>query len=1305
MAGSEKERHSSGHTSHKLSHAFRTWFRDTEEDGTPLLPHQLSQKYNVRPKILGQGSFAVVKLVADKQTGEQRALKIIAKKPLKDNNEKMLKEEINILGKVDHPNILKMHDLYETKEGVFIVTDYCEGGELFDRLVEKVHFNELDARHVVKQIFSGVEYLHKIGIIHRDLKPENILLKDKADPSDIVISDFGLSRFIPADGLLMTACGSPQYVSPEVLLGKGYGPAVDIWSSGVITYCLLAGYTPFYGEDQPSLFRQIVEMRVEFEPKYWSEISDIAKDFICKCLCPAEKRLTAAQALQHPWLTNLPELHDEKAERGACLKECAKRHGEKAAAKKKLGRAITAMEVVAYLNKLHSLREGHHEVLPSESLENLRGIVDSIKRHRRGPSLPHGDDEIDELDEMVEKAKAQVHVQQEQGYHGALPPAHDSGAGRASRAMQGVERDETHATLSPDEASIGAKAPGSKGGSGMMGVDLVVMSVLMPEGWPSLPKETKDGEAISSAASTSSGKDGSNVNAERDSEPVPAPAPAPMMQAELPASAAKALSMVAAESGLADGPNGDDSVEAASVTSSSPAQSTVTLKPSNAQKSKQQLSVSAPLDNRRRSTETAEERLKRQEKHPQRHGSYTPRETSTSTKAALNTLLEPYKKGNLPSSARLDPTVPTRQPTKITLSNAWRYLPFIVHQGVSIGSALASHAFYGPPKKSWGVELSVFTKILRDCAQYSEFATIQGLQQFFDLGSFLPMPKDGLITPVTFRVNKRGLKGFLAEADAAEDGTREITGEWVVGKHTWKRLQAEWRSKQEKGRERVILYFHGGAYFVMSAATHRPLTIALSKYTDCRVFGINYRLAPDTKFPGALHDCVSSYFRLVDELGIPPNNIVLGADSAGGGLAMATMLYLRDHGYPLPSGAMLFSPWVDLTMSCDSWDTNAQYDYLPRPAPGDHMNPVTAYLGQNIDKYLTHPYASPLFGDMKGLPPLLIQCGDAEVLRDEGTLLAHKASMAGVSVRHEMYEDCVHVFQAFLFLDASRKALQSARHFVRTALDRRGRTRSHVSDKVRKEIDREMRVNMSTAKGERVEPRTGEKEGPVTSVSDPEDRDSDRDDEQWELDHEAAAESSSAGTGPSVGAAAGRAARRAFGMAEKAFGIDNQAVTDMTSRGAGQHDARRSSPRPEPQCSRTQPSSPVTHRTLYPFQAGAGAGKGPAAGTAPPSTDSSRHRHTSSSSSSSMSATYMRRATPSMSLEEARASASAGIRAQHLHGSKGHHAAGKFLEGKVPPVISKPRLSTRSTSNLALDQLVKSFEREPAVKTARWTAD
>ncbi|KAE8223032.1 hypothetical protein CF319_g3874 [Tilletia indica] len=556
----------------------------------------------------------------------------------------------------------------------------------------------------------------------------------------------------------------------------------------------------------------------------------------------------------------------------------------------------------------------------------------------------------------------------------------------------------------------------------------------------------------------------------------------------------------------------------------------------------------------------------------------------------LTNILGHYASTARPSTARIDPNAaPNSSPIALTIGNLWRYIPLVASAATSIGTAIASHAIYGPPKKSWGVEMTIFTRIMRDCGTQSEFATIAGLQQFFDLGSLLPVPKDGLITPVTFRVKKRNLRGFLKDADEGEDGKRELTGEWVVTKSTWKRLQSEWRSKsggttaagmdksnsntsvtnnaepasssgtaqrsssvpaqskrskdseaaaaapssaapngkptsaavngtgtststsppqkstsisssststsssepppptgaangnanekttngtanpsssefkrsdsvrgQPPRRERIIYYIHGGAYFVMSAATHRPLTISLSKYAECRVFAINYRLAPDTKFPGALHDCVSAWFRLVEDLGIPPKNIVLGADSAGGGLALALLCYLRDEKYELPAGAMLFSPWVDLTLSCDSWDTNSKYDYLPMPPSGSHMNPVHAYLGDDIEQYLTHPYVSPLFADMHGLPPLLIQCGDAEVLRDEGTLLAHKASLAGVSVRHELYEDCVHVFQAFLFLDASRKALQSARHFMRTALDRPpssssskpGRSRSTKAKKV-----------------------------------------------------------------------------------------------------------------------------------------------------------------------------------------------------------------------------------------------------------------
>lgn len=202
--------------------------------------------------------------------------------------------------------------------------------------------------------------------------------------------------------------------------------------------------------------------------------------------------------------------------------------------------------------------------------------------------------------------------------------------------------------------------------------------------------------------------------------------------------------------------------------------------------------------------------------------------------SALTTMLDQYRGQNIPQSARTDTTVAQKEREPMTISKAWQYLPMLLSQGITIGSAVASHAIYGPPKKSWGIEMSVFTRLLRETANYTQFATVDGMQRFFELASFLPVPKDGLITPVTFRVKKRGLKGFLADVDAQEDGTRELTGEWVVGKQTWRRLQAEWRGGKAKGTERVILYIHGGAYFIMSAVTHRPVTISLSKYTECR---------------------------------------------------------------------------------------------------------------------------------------------------------------------------------------------------------------------------------------------------------------------------------------------------------------------------------------------------------------------------------------------------------------------------------------------------------------------------------------
>ncbi|KAG2345195.1 alpha/beta-hydrolase [Suillus weaverae] len=403
--------------------------------------------------------------------------------------------------------------------------------------------------------------------------------------------------------------------------------------------------------------------------------------------------------------------------------------------------------------------------------------------------------------------------------------------------------------------------------------------------------------------------------------------------------------------------------------------------------------------------------------------------------------------GVFPASARLDRSLKTSNDFTMKLWDVWKYPAFAFNKASSLALDVISHHVWGPRRKSWGIEMTILSSLMRDVSRHSALADIA-----MGIGGLVPLPSDALVTPVTFRVRKRNLRGMLEICDAMEDGKRELSGEWIIGKRLWQSLQSDYKSTRKtgerasfvdqmkfdydlrKGQSRVILYIHGGAYYSSSAAAQRMLTIPLSKYTNARVFAIDYRLAPETIFPGQLHDVVSAYFRLTDDLRVPPENLIVAGDSAGGALGLALLLYLRDNGYTLPDAAMLFSPWVDLTLSCESWDTNAAYDIIPTPGPTAHLHPVIMYLGDALEQYITHPYASPLFGKFDGLPPMLIQCGDAEVLHDEIVLLSHKASLAGVQVQLETYEDAVHVFQAFPFLNVATTAFISCREFVRHKL-------------------------------------------------------------------------------------------------------------------------------------------------------------------------------------------------------------------------------------------------------------------------------
>lgn len=262
----------------------------------------ITDKYIIQDE-LGRGAFSVVKLAVEKSTGIKYAVKIIQKSKVEQDMAR-LATEMEILKKVDHPNIIALKEIIDTKSCLFIVTEVVTGGELFDKIVELGQYTEKDAAVLVSKMVSAIDYLHSINIVHRDLKPENLLLKDSNNLSEVKLADFGLSKIVGTKVMMQTACGTPGYVAPEVLTATGYDKEVDMWSIGVITYILLCGFPPFYNENLPELFEQILKAEYDFPEDYWKDISSDAKDFIRKLLVvDPSQRMTGKSALAHKWLS------------------------------------------------------------------------------------------------------------------------------------------------------------------------------------------------------------------------------------------------------------------------------------------------------------------------------------------------------------------------------------------------------------------------------------------------------------------------------------------------------------------------------------------------------------------------------------------------------------------------------------------------------------------------------------------------------------------------------------------------------------------------------------------------------------------------------------------------------------------------------------------------------------------------------------------------------------------------------------------------------------------------------------------
>ncbi|KAE8588285.1 hypothetical protein XENTR_v10022446 [Xenopus tropicalis] len=247
---------------------------------------------------LGSGHFGEVKKCKEKSTGTYYAGKFIKTRKCKGSrlglDRDQVEREVFILQQLEHPNIMRLHDVFASKAEMVLILELIRGGELFDFIAEKEALSEEDAIEFLEQILKGVAYMHTRSIAHFDLKPENIMLLQKDVPHPkIKIIDFGLAQKIEDGTVFKSLCGTPQYIAPEVINYEPLGPPTDMWSIGVITYILLSGLSPFQGETDQETLTNVVAGSYEFDDRIFKQTSELAKDFIRQLLLK-DPRYTAS---------------------------------------------------------------------------------------------------------------------------------------------------------------------------------------------------------------------------------------------------------------------------------------------------------------------------------------------------------------------------------------------------------------------------------------------------------------------------------------------------------------------------------------------------------------------------------------------------------------------------------------------------------------------------------------------------------------------------------------------------------------------------------------------------------------------------------------------------------------------------------------------------------------------------------------------------------------------------------------------------------------------------------------------------
>ena len=346
-------------------------------------------------KELGKGSYGQVFRCQNKINGNVYACKKMSKKKIK--NKDQFKTEINLLRATDHPNIIKLYEIYEDNKYIYLIMEECSGGEFFDSLAkrakEKKMYTEKECAKIFKQILEAVNYLHAHGVCHRDLKPENILFSNVADDSCLKLIDFGLSKVIDGDKNLKGAVGTTFYMAPEVITGN-YNEKCDIWALGVILYIMLCGKPPFYSQNEEELKKNICSMKYTFDYPEFKKVSQDAIDLIKKILVPPEKRLSAAEILQTPWIKeNAPHATGENLKQNW-------EHIEKYSKLNLVQKSIinftafhlTSKETKEFVELFKSLDENSDGVL---SIEEIKKGVEQSKFGAKGDNIVKIFEEMD----------------------------------------------------------------------------------------------------------------------------------------------------------------------------------------------------------------------------------------------------------------------------------------------------------------------------------------------------------------------------------------------------------------------------------------------------------------------------------------------------------------------------------------------------------------------------------------------------------------------------------------------------------------------------------------------------------------------------------------------------------------------------------------------------------------------------------------------------------------------------------------------------------------------------------------------